>query len=153
MLPTAISPSVAAGGDLRAVAARHRLPFRQQNPEAGLDCSGMVAYTIFAQAAGLQVSNSADIAVRGAAGRPDDLIPGRPPLLQHRQNRPIRMSASSSATAASCIRRQPPVATCVSTGCPTAIFPAAITQRAATSTEHQNPSSARPDDFVGPNSP
>ena len=50
--------------------------FGGKNPEAGLDCSGMVAY-IFEQAAGLRVSGSAaDIA---KLGRPVDrrrLLPG-----------------------------------------------------------------------------
>lgn len=50
--------------------------FGGKNPEAGLDCSGMVAY-VFAQAAGLQVSGSAaDIARQGRPVDPDDLIPG-----------------------------------------------------------------------------
>jgi len=53
--------------------------FGGKNPQAGLDCSGMVAY-VFAQAAGFRVSGSAaDIAARGrpverAQLRPGDLV-------------------------------------------------------------------------------
>ena len=53
--------------------------FGGKNPEAGLDCSGMVSH-VFEQAAGLRVSGSAaDIAkqgrpVNGAGLRPGDLV-------------------------------------------------------------------------------
>jgi cell wall-associated NlpC family hydrolase len=50
--------------------------FGGRNPEAGLDCSGMVAY-IFDQAAGLRVSGSAaDIARQGRAVGREALRPG-----------------------------------------------------------------------------
>ena len=50
--------------------------FGGKNPEAGLDCSGMVAY-IFGQAAGLKVSGSAaDIARKGQPIGRGDLRPG-----------------------------------------------------------------------------
>ena len=50
--------------------------FGGKNPEAGLDCSGMVSY-IYQQAAGLRISGSAaDIARRGRAIGTDDLRPG-----------------------------------------------------------------------------
>ncbi len=50
--------------------------FGGKNPEAGLDCSGMVTY-IFRQAAGLRVEGSAaDIARRGRPIDRDDLRPG-----------------------------------------------------------------------------
>ncbi len=50
--------------------------FGGKNPEAGLDCSGMVSY-IFGQAAGLKVSGSAaDIARKGRAVDRDRLRPG-----------------------------------------------------------------------------
>ena len=50
--------------------------FGGKNPEAGLDCSGMVAY-IFNQAAGLRVSGSAaDIARSGRAVDKLSLAPG-----------------------------------------------------------------------------
>ena len=50
--------------------------FGGKNPEAGLDCSGMVTY-IFRQAAGLRIEGSAaDIARRGRAIDRDDLRPG-----------------------------------------------------------------------------
>ena len=50
--------------------------FGGKNPEAGLDCSGMVAY-IYDKAAGIEVRGSAaDIARRGRAINRDDLRPG-----------------------------------------------------------------------------
>ncbi len=50
--------------------------FGGKNPEAGLDCSGMVTY-IFRQAAGLRIEGSAaDSARRGRAIDRDDLRPG-----------------------------------------------------------------------------
>lgn len=50
--------------------------FGGKNPEAGLDCSGMVSY-IFDKAAGLKLSGSAaDIARRGRAVAPTALKPG-----------------------------------------------------------------------------
>ncbi len=50
--------------------------FGGKNPEAGLDCSGMVSY-IFGQAAGLKVSGSAaDIARRGKPVAREQLRPG-----------------------------------------------------------------------------
>lgn len=50
--------------------------FGGRNPEAGLDCSGMVAY-VYGQAAGLKVSGSAaDIARKGRAVAPEYLRPG-----------------------------------------------------------------------------
>jgi cell wall-associated NlpC family hydrolase len=50
--------------------------FGGKNPEAGLDCSGMVSY-VFAQAAGLKLQGSAvDIARRGHAVPLSQLRPG-----------------------------------------------------------------------------
>jgi cell wall-associated NlpC family hydrolase len=50
--------------------------FGGKNPEAGLDCSGMVSY-IFGQAAGLKVAGSAaDIARRGRQVAREQLRPG-----------------------------------------------------------------------------
>ena len=50
--------------------------FGGKNPEAGLDCSGMVSY-IYDKAAGLEVRGSAaDIARRGQKIARDDLRPG-----------------------------------------------------------------------------
>lgn len=50
--------------------------FGGKNPEAGLDCSGMVSY-IFGQAAGLKVAGSAaDIARRGRQVEREQLRPG-----------------------------------------------------------------------------
>lgn len=50
--------------------------FGGKNPEAGLDCSGMVSY-IFEQAAGVRVSGSAaDIARRGRPVGRGELQPG-----------------------------------------------------------------------------
>ena len=50
--------------------------FGGKNPEAGLDCSGMVTY-IFDRAAGLKLGGSAaDIARRGRPVDRDDLRPG-----------------------------------------------------------------------------
>lgn len=50
--------------------------FGGKNPEAGLDCSGMVSF-VFDQAAGLKVSGSAaDIARSGKAVPREDLRPG-----------------------------------------------------------------------------
>ena len=50
--------------------------FGGKNPEAGLDCSGMVSY-IYRQAAGIKVQGSAaDIARNGRAIARDDLRPG-----------------------------------------------------------------------------
>lgn len=50
--------------------------FGGKNPEAGLDCSGMVAY-VFAQAVGLRVAGSAaDIAKRGRRIERAGLAPG-----------------------------------------------------------------------------
>ncbi|MBS1189803.1 MAG: hypothetical protein H6R10_1595 [Rhodocyclaceae bacterium] len=50
--------------------------FGGKNPQAGLDCSGMVAY-VFGQAAGVRVSGSAaDIARRGRAVERHRLLPG-----------------------------------------------------------------------------
>lgn len=50
--------------------------FGGKNPEAGLDCSGMVSY-VFAQAAGLKLRGSAaDIARHGRVVPADQLRPG-----------------------------------------------------------------------------
>ena len=50
--------------------------FGGKNPEAGLDCSGMVSY-IFAKAAGIKVNGSAaDIARKGRPIPREDLRPG-----------------------------------------------------------------------------
>ncbi len=50
--------------------------FGGRNPEAGVDCSGMVSY-VFAQAAGVKLTGSAaDIARLGRAIDPADLRPG-----------------------------------------------------------------------------
>ena len=50
--------------------------FGGKNPEAGLDCSGMVSY-VYRQAAGLSVNGSAaDIARRGQAVQRQGLRPG-----------------------------------------------------------------------------
>jgi cell wall-associated NlpC family hydrolase len=50
--------------------------FGGKNPEAGLDCSGMVSY-IYGQAAGIKVGGSAaDIARNGRPVEPDELRPG-----------------------------------------------------------------------------
>ena len=50
--------------------------FGGKNPEAGLDCSGMVSY-IYNKAAGVKVSGSAaDIARKGRQIARDDLRPG-----------------------------------------------------------------------------
>ncbi len=50
--------------------------FGGKNPEAGLDCSGMVSY-IYGQAAGLRVGGSAaDIARQGRPVEPEALRPG-----------------------------------------------------------------------------
>ncbi|MDR2614694.1 MAG: C40 family peptidase, partial [Candidatus Accumulibacter sp.] len=50
--------------------------FGGKNPEAGLDCSGMVSY-VFRQAVGLKLDgNAADIARRGRPIRRADLRPG-----------------------------------------------------------------------------
>jgi len=50
--------------------------FGGKNPEAGLDCSGMVSY-VFRQAVGLRVTGSAaDIARHGHPVDRDELIPG-----------------------------------------------------------------------------
>jgi cell wall-associated NlpC family hydrolase len=50
--------------------------FGGKNPEAGLDCSGMVSY-IFGQAAGVKVAGSAaDIARRGRQVEKEQLRPG-----------------------------------------------------------------------------
>ena len=50
--------------------------FGGKNPEAGLDCSGMVSY-IYRQATGIKVQGSAaDIARNGRAIARDDLRPG-----------------------------------------------------------------------------
>ena len=50
--------------------------FGGKNPDAGLDCSGMVAY-VFNQAAGYRVAGSAaDIARLGRPIRREDLRPG-----------------------------------------------------------------------------
>jgi cell wall-associated NlpC family hydrolase len=50
--------------------------FGGKNPEAGLDCSGMVAY-VFRQAVGVKVSGSAaDIARRGRPVKRGNLRPG-----------------------------------------------------------------------------
>jgi cell wall-associated NlpC family hydrolase len=50
--------------------------FGGKNPEAGLDCSGMVSY-IYAQAAGLRLKGSAaDLARRGRAVERPQLRPG-----------------------------------------------------------------------------
>ena len=53
-----------------------RYRFGGKNPEAGFDCSGMVAY-IYGQAAGVKVGGSAaDIARRGRPVDRDELRPG-----------------------------------------------------------------------------
>ena len=50
--------------------------FGGKNPEAGLDCSGMVSY-VYTKAAGVKVSGSAaDIARKGRQIARDDLRPG-----------------------------------------------------------------------------
>jgi cell wall-associated NlpC family hydrolase len=50
--------------------------FGGRNPEAGVDCSGMVSY-VFTQAVGLKLSGSAaDIARQGRVVGNDDLRPG-----------------------------------------------------------------------------
>jgi cell wall-associated NlpC family hydrolase len=50
--------------------------FGGKNPDAGLDCSGMVSY-VFAKAAGLRLSGSAaDIAKEGRPVDPAELKPG-----------------------------------------------------------------------------
>ena len=50
--------------------------FGGKNPEAGLDCSGMVSY-VFAKAAGVRLAGSAaDIARRGRAIGTEELRPG-----------------------------------------------------------------------------
>lgn len=50
--------------------------FGGKNPEAGLDCSGMVSY-VYSRAAGIKVTGSAaDIARRGRAVERDELRPG-----------------------------------------------------------------------------
>jgi len=50
--------------------------FGGKNPQAGLDCSGMVSY-IFGQAAGLRITgNAAAIAVQGRPIARSDLLPG-----------------------------------------------------------------------------
>jgi cell wall-associated NlpC family hydrolase len=50
--------------------------FGGRNPEAGIDCSGMVSY-VFAEAAGVKLSGSAaDIARRGRAIGTEELRPG-----------------------------------------------------------------------------
>lgn len=50
--------------------------FGGKNPEAGLDCSGMVSY-IYRQSAGLNVQGSAaDIARQGRSVAPAEIVPG-----------------------------------------------------------------------------
>jgi cell wall-associated NlpC family hydrolase len=50
--------------------------FGGKNPEAGLDCSGMVSH-VFKQAAGMKlVGSAADIARKGRSVRRQDLYPG-----------------------------------------------------------------------------
>jgi cell wall-associated NlpC family hydrolase len=50
--------------------------FGGKNPEAGLDCSGMVSY-VFSHAAGIRLTGSAaDIARAGRPVSPDELRPG-----------------------------------------------------------------------------
>ena len=50
--------------------------FGGKNPEAGLDCSGMVSY-VYRQAAGLRLTGSAaDMAKRGRTVAPDRIQPG-----------------------------------------------------------------------------
>jgi len=98
LLSSSPSPSPVAGAAKSSFAARHAVPERAQdvvlyalglvetgyrfggkNPEAGLDCSGMVSY-VFDKAAGLRLGGSAaDIARRGRivdipALRPGDLV-------------------------------------------------------------------------------
>lgn len=61
--------------------------FGGKNPEAGLDCSGMVAY-VFRQAAGLRVAGSAaDIARQGRPVERHELVPGDL-VFFNTQNRP-----------------------------------------------------------------
>ena len=77
------SPSIRAKGNEVALFALGLIDtgyrFGGKNPEAGLDCSGMVSY-IFGQAAGLKIHGSAaDIARKGQAVdrsrlRPGDLV-------------------------------------------------------------------------------
>ena len=98
LLSSSPSSTPVAGGAKSSFAARHAVPERAQdvvlyalglvetgyrfggkNPEAGLDCSGMVSY-VFDKAAGLRLGGSAaDIARRGRvvdipALRPGDLV-------------------------------------------------------------------------------
>ncbi len=62
--------------------------FGGKNPEAGLDCSGMVSY-IYGQAAGLKVAGSAaDIARNGRPVESDELRPGDLVFFNTR-NRPL----------------------------------------------------------------
>lgn len=89
--PAAPTPPRGASGGAALSGVRHEITlfalglidtdyrFGGKNPEAGLDCSGMVSY-IFGQAAGLKLNGSAaDIAragrpVRREALRPGDLV-------------------------------------------------------------------------------
>jgi cell wall-associated NlpC family hydrolase len=74
--------------------------FGGKNPEAGLDCSGMVSY-IYGQAAGLRVQGSAaDIARNSRTIQRDELRPGDL-VFSTRSTARFRMSASTSATGAS----------------------------------------------------
>lgn len=76
--PSPRAPS-AAGGEVALFAlglldTGYR--FGGKNPEAGVDCSGMVSY-VYGQAAGLRLTGSAaDMARRGAAVDLDDAAPG-----------------------------------------------------------------------------
>ncbi|RLJ68299.1 C40 family peptidase [Sulfurisoma sediminicola] len=95
LLSLSQSSSPVAGGAKSSFAARHAVPERAQdvvlyalglvetgyrfggkNPEAGLDCSGMVSY-VFDRAAGLRLGGSAaDIAQRGRLVGVPELRPG-----------------------------------------------------------------------------
>ena len=78
-IPQASRPAVPQGNEvvlyaLGLVDTGYR--FGGKNPEAGLDCSGMVSY-IYEQALGLEVKGSAaDIARRGKSVSRSDLRPG-----------------------------------------------------------------------------
>jgi hypothetical protein len=110
--------------------------FGGKNPEAGLDCSGMVSY-IYGRAAGVcgerqcrrhRPPRSPD--------RPRRPAPRRPRLLQYAQPPPSRMSASTSATIVSYTRRQAQGG-CASINWAPAITRSASRRRAATSTSDQ----------------
>lgn len=79
-LPPVGSPARAGRGHDIAIFALSLIDtgyrFGGRNPEAGFDCSGMVAY-IYAQAAGMTLRGSAaDLARRGRPVNSDELRPG-----------------------------------------------------------------------------